>query len=353
MQLCSKTIRVRDTEYWGSMITEARYYEYWSSWVEETCTRTYECGTQDNPRTCTETYDCSYCDRNSPYWEVYDDAGNSWKVSEAYYNYLRGKWAAVPRFIDMNRSIHKHWSCGEDGDAYSISWNYKIASSEAAVTKHSYINRVQASHSAFKLPYIDKKTARTKGLYEYPGFTDHYKQKVVLGADSIYSPKEINTIEQWYQYFNGHYGALNKVKLFVILYYDKPIQISYDQEAYWDGGNQNELVVCMSLDKKTKKIQWVRPFSWTDRKRVIIDIRDDVSQLGTFRPRAVYDIIERSIGNSTMYKSFKKDFSYLDVDLTTGSIVIIIILSLVSTFFIMKWAIENEYNNNDIQRIRD
>lgn len=34
-----------DTEYLGSVITKARYTEYYETYVHKTCTRTYSCGT--------------------------------------------------------------------------------------------------------------------------------------------------------------------------------------------------------------------------------------------------------------------------------------------------------------------
>lgn len=348
VRLSSTAIQVSDKEYWGSIITSAKYYEYWSTWVDQTCTEQYACGTDSKGNTtyCTRTYDCSYCDKNNAYWEAYDDAGNSWIISKEYYNYLKDKWNSVPQFIELNRDIDTHWSCGVDGNAYLIKWDGKIISSESAVTNHSYVNRVQASHSAFKLPTISNKQAKKLGLFKYPEFYSYYKQKVILGIDSIYTKDQSENIETNYQYFNGYYGKINKIKLFVLIFYDKSDQISFDQEAYWDGGNQNELIVTLSLDKITKKIQWVRPFSWTDHKRIIVDIRNDVAAMDIFNPYKTVAIIVKAIDKNDVHKSFEKDFSYLTVDLPTISYIIIIILSIASTILILYWSINNEYTQN-------
>ena len=350
-KLCIKTSLVNDTEYWGSLIVKARYYEYWESWVTKTCSETYECNcTTDNKghrtcQTCTRYYDCSYCDENSAYWVAYDDAGNSWRISKEYYNYLQQKWRATPQFVDMHRDIDDSHGCGKDGDAYDIVWNGTIETSEASVTTHSYTNRVQASHSSFKLPNVSKKEAKTYQLYDYPSIYNHYKQKVVLGLDSVYGKQEVERIETLYQYFNGYYGKRNKIKLFVCLFYNKPQSVSYKQEAYWDGGNQNELVVCIGMDKQ-KTLQWVRVFSWTNEKRIGIDIREDVMNMSIFKPDSVYTVIQKAVGVSDVHRSFKKDFSYLRIDLPNWALWVIWIFALLVSGGTFYWCYSNEFEDN-------
>lgn len=345
-KVCVKTSLVNDTEYWGSMIVKARYYEYWESWEHRTCTRQVPCGTDSkgNTKYCTETYDCSYCDENPAKWVAYDNAGNSWRISKEYYRFLMSKWLATPQFVDMHRDIDDSHGCGKDGDMYEITWNGKIEGAEAAVTTHTYVNRVQASHSTFKLPHISSKEAKKLQLYDYPKTYDYYKQKVVLGLDSIYPKQEVDRIETLYQYFNGKYGPTNKVKLFVCLFYNKPDAISYKQEAYWDGGNQNELVVCIGLDKY-KSLQWVRTFTWSGNKRIAIDIREDIMEMGTFKPDSIYTVIQNAVGVSDVHRSFKKDFSYLKVDLPTWAHWMIWILTILFTAGTFYWCYHNEYEN--------
>ena len=50
---------VSDTEYWGSKLIKAEYYEEWDEWIEETCS--YECCCDSEGNNCeTVYYDCSY-----------------------------------------------------------------------------------------------------------------------------------------------------------------------------------------------------------------------------------------------------------------------------------------------------
>jgi len=69
-----------DTEYWNDVITEARYYEEWDEWIDQTC----ETCTTDNDgnQDCT-TYDCSYRDYHGAYWQ---NNNFYWMVNEYFTN---------------------------------------------------------------------------------------------------------------------------------------------------------------------------------------------------------------------------------------------------------------------------
>ncbi len=84
-KLISQSVATSDIEYRGAVIPEARYYEYWETWETKTCTEEYACGTNSKGETqyCTRTYDCSYCDYNDAYWQVVDEEGNTYNISNA------------------------------------------------------------------------------------------------------------------------------------------------------------------------------------------------------------------------------------------------------------------------------
>lgn len=346
-----KTALVSDTEYHGSIITEARYYERWESWVHQTCSRQVPCGQDKDGRTqyCTETYDCSYCDENGPQWKVYDNLGKVYSISQDKYQDLIQQWSANPKFVELNRDIDFSFGCGKDGDMYSIRWNGKPETSDNAVNSYSYTNKIQASHSAFKLPYISKETAKQKQLYDYPRIYG-YKQQVILGLEELYTGKEIDRIETLFQYFNGLHGPKNKMKLFVCLYFDKPISIAFDQEAYWSGGNQNELVICIGLNKQTKKLDWVRVFSWTNEKRILVDCREDIMEMETFQPDKIYNCLEKIVGQSDLHRSFKTEFSYLTVDIPNWALITIYIVTILISVGTAIWCVKNDIDKDGNSR---
>ena len=342
------TVDLVDEEYHGDLIVEANYYEYYETWVTKTCSyTTTSCSGSGNSRVCHSTthyYDCSYCDHNSAYWVAVSKTGKEFTISKTYYEYLQRKWNSTPEFVELNRNIHNRGSCGKDGDMYKIRWDNQIETSEACVTVHNYTNKVQAAHTAFKLPKITKKQAQQYQLYEYPKFYDYYKQKVILGLDSIYPIANVNYIETRLQYFNGDRGVKNKIKVFVLLYYDKPLSIAFKQQAYWSGGNQNELLICIGINKTTKEIQWVQPFSWTENKRLLVNCREDIAETKYFNPLLIYDILDKNVSGS-VYRNFKKDFSYLTIEMPNWGLWLTYILTFICSIGVTFGLIMNDQQN--------
>lgn len=337
-----KYISMKDVEYNGYTIVEAKYYEPYELWVVKTCsyTTTHSCG-----KNCTYTvvhyYDCSYCDYTPARWITIDNYGHTFDISEQKYKQLIKKWSAIPQFNELNRNILFHGSCGKDGDMYSIKWDNKIESSECSVLEVPFENIVKVSHSAFQFSQITDEQADSLKLYHYPKEYDTYKQNAILGLNKFnITNKEL--IQTKFEYLNGHLGPKNKVKLFVLLFKDKDVDIAFKQEAYWDGGNQNEIIVCIGLNDKLK-INWVKPFSWCDNKRVIVDIREDIAELNTFKSDSIYSICENNIGKYFKYKSFK-DFNYLIFEPTIGQILFVYLITIIISILCLWWCIKNNIN---------
>lgn len=342
---------ISDIQYKSGLIVEARYYEYYSTWVDATCytTESYACGTDSDGRTiyCTKQvpYDCSYCDENPPYWKVYDDQGNSWRISGEKYIQLVKLWNKHNfKKIDLNRSIDYRRSCGLDGDAFSVSWNQKVETSETSTWSSSYDNKPQVSKSNFDLTEITKKEAKKYGLYDYP-VIQKYNQEFILGIDSVrfLDKKHKLQAKQLISFFNGYYGPKRKIKLYVLLFSDKPLETALYQKSYWDGGNKNEVVICIDVDKNNGKINWVYPFSWTVNKRVEIDLREDISNLDTLDFKNLYPILEKST-EKFVYRDFK-EFDFLSVDAPTWLIWLVYLLTTFVTFGLLYYGYQNDYEN--------
>ncbi len=344
-KLIVETVEVNDTEYHGSIITEARYYEYWETYVHRTCTRTVSCGKNC---TTTVTYDCSYCDENPARWTVINSRGEEFDVSQDFYNYLMRKWKSSQTFYELNRSINDGgWGCGQDGDMYYIKWDGDPMTAESTTTGHWYENRVQAAHTAFDYPEVNEEDVKTYTLHEYPEI-DGIFQETVLGMDRVswMSRKEKDRMIQWGKYLNGHLGTKKHARIYILFFADKP-QISANmQEAYWDGGNDNELVICIGLSSKSKEVQWVRPFTWSPERRLIPDVREMIMAHKVFDP----DSIARSVW-SQVDKEFKrkdfKEFSYITVEPPTWSKWVTFIVTILITFGLCYWAIVNDIDHED------
>lgn len=340
-----KSVNMTDIEYNGEIVIAAKYYEPWETWVHKTCSYTTCTGSGKTRHCTTHHYDCSYCDYNSEYYEVITDRGNKKIISKEKYNILLRQWSAKPEFIELDRHINYHGSCGKDGDAYIIKWDQKIETSEAFVSEHEFKNIVKVTHSAFKFSEISNGEADTIGLYHYPSFYDYYKQPAILGT-CRFPIHNAPLLQKKLEYLNGYLGTRNKVKVFTLLFKNKPIDIAFKQEAYWEGGNQNELVVCIGL-KDNLEIDWVKPFSWCDNKRILIDTREDIAELKTFKGDSIYNIYLNNIPKYFHYKSFK-DFNYLSFEPTIGQILFVyigtIVISIITLFFGINFDIFNTEN---------
>lgn len=345
-----------DTQYRGGLIVEARYYEYWSTWVHKTCSERYACGshtegTGSNQRTvtdyCTRYYDCSYCDENSAYWEVYDDQGHSWNVSQAEYNRLMKQWNAKPEFVELNRDIERHFGCGQDGDMYRIRWDGGMLSAESSTWETSYDNHVQVSKSNFDLRDVSEEDAKKYGLYDYPKVTG-YKQANILGIDSLNFLQQNYKLgaKKMFEYFNGTYGPKRKLRFYTLLFFDKPIDVAIKQRNYWDGGNKNEVVLCIDVNRNTGKINWVYPFSWGENKRIQIDLREDVADMGTLNFTALYHIADKAT-EGFVYRDFTQ-FNYLSVDPPTWEVWFVYIITLGITIGVLIFGYRNEFENEHI-----
>lgn len=136
-----------------------------------------------------------------------------------------------------------------------------------------------------------------------------------------------------------------KVKIFTLIFYNKPIDIAFKQEQYWEGGNQNELVVCIGIND-TLGIDWVKPFSWCDNKRILVDTREDIAELKRLNIDSVYSVYMKNVPLFFHYKSFK-DFNYLTFEPTTGQIAFVYIMTLIVTLLCIWAEIKNNLFGDD------
>ncbi len=333
-----KTTTLADVEYNGHLIVKAVYYEPYTTWVTKTCSYT-TCSGSGKSRTCvTHYYDCSYCSEVPARYVMYDRSGNGIEITEFKYLKLKDQWKATPIFQELNRDIKEHGDCGVDGDSYVISWDKKVISSETYTSTKDFSNILKCNHSAFNYPVVTTEDAKKWGLYDYPELGLYSYQPSVLGYND---PKLIKYLD----YLNGEYGARYKVRVYTLFYKDKDINASFLQEAYWDGGNQNEIIVCIGLDKKGK-VSWIRPFSWCDNKLVLVDIKDDLLEAKKLNKELFYLTYLKAIKKSWHYKSFK-DFNYLSFEPTQGQLWFVYVLTTLVSIGIMCWNITNEENNDE------
>jgi hypothetical protein len=340
-----ETAQTTDTEYHGGILVSARYYEYYETWVSKMCSYDCNCTTDKDGHTSCQTCwkDCSYCDPTSARWVATNSIGETFSISEEYYKYLRKRWSSPEKFVELNRNINFHGDCGKDGDAYDIFWDKDPMTAVSTTTEHNYENKVQATHSAFDFVKVTKEDVQTYSLFKYPkvkGFT----QDNVLGLDSLnwLREDEKNKFLQMTQYLNGKLGPEKHARIYWLFFRSKPPMAALMQEAYWDGGNDNELVICIGLSPSSRNIEWVKPFSWTPNKEILVDIREEIMMYHRFDVDTVLAVTHRNILSTWKRKDFK-EFNYLTVDIPTWAKWVIWILTLLITGGICYWNVKNGF----------
>lgn len=283
-----------DTEVWGGWVVQARYYEPWNEYVHRRCTRTV--GSGKNQRTV--TYDCSYVRYHSAQWVLDDSNGGEYNIDETTFRNLCQKFGNRS-FRDLHRHYHTI-----DGDMYITQWEGDQSSFTKYFSKHTYVNKVQASANVFNEGEVDP-----KGLHPYPEFNP-WEDPAVLGSygDSSQANEVLKT-------YNAKFGAAKQVKLYMLLFTGE-IEASLRQKALWKNGNKNEFVLCVGI--KDGKINWVNHFCWspnghTGNDEIGLGLRQWVGKPASLTAVA-NDLISRM--PSWKRKSFK-EFEYLAVEPTS------------------------------------
>jgi len=283
MKLLVDNSSVKFTEYWGETIITVYEEEPYNYWHSQTCTRTYACGshTDSNGNTvtdyCTETYDCSHQDDVGPSWYCKTDLNNSYSLSEHQYDSIKVQFGGGRSQVDSHRNYAPRDGCvgskgtkfegkrvGETSYVWGTNWQGTDQTRNGYFTIHKYENRIKASDlSLFNISVVTDEEADSMGLYKYP---DLVKGGWFTGTGTgIYFPTILgkNISKQTQENFrrlNAKFGVQDSMRLWILVFDNKPASIAAYQENYWVKGNKNELVICIGT--KGEEITWSHSFSW-------------------------------------------------------------------------------------------
>lgn len=329
----------KDTEYWGNYISSVHYYERWDEWIEQTCSRSVPCGTDSKGNTtyCTETYDCSYRDEHPEHWTMKLNGGQEIKISKSEYEYYKRSFGTKSIFVDMNRDYYRI-----DGDMYTNNYPNTYESFKYYATEHTYTNKIQASTSIFNYPNIKDNDILKYKLYNYPKVNNN-SQYSILFPKSVYVTMDD---QKRISYINGKLGSCKKVHVWVCLFDNMDEQCGYKQEAYWKGGNLNELIICIGVNKN-KDIFWVHVFSWCKEKTIEIETRNFIQEQKKLNLSKLGDWLYNEV-DKKWKKTSAKDFEYLSIEPPFWSILTTWIISFLSCILIYIWIYFNKFTSTDI-----
>lgn len=322
----------RDSELWGGWVLSSHYYEDWNEYIQRTCYRT-SCSGSGKNQVCTQIpYDCSYVAYHPEYWTIQDSNEVEHNVSQSTYNHLVELFGVKPQFIDLGRYYYTN-----DGDMYQVLWPRTSETVTPVVTEHTYENRVQAARSVFSYVDISREDARTSGLFDYPEVS-LFNTPSVLGNCGENTQKANERLS----YYNAILGREKELRIWLLCFQGGDIQKGHLQEAYWVGGNKNEVVVTVGTNEDGA-VSWVYPFSWTDDKTPIYEIRDFIAGQGRFDSVAAVDFIGPILKDEFVRKHFA-DFSYLTVDPPLWSIIATYVVMLLVNGGLGYFVVMNEFH---------
>ena len=323
MKVSMTAYSAQDVEYFSEYITEARYYEEWDEWIEQTCSEPCNCTTDDDGYTSCDTcyYDCSYRDYNPEFWQIRTNMGNAYRCTQGYYKYLV-KLFNNETFVDMRRDYYTI-----DGDMYRTQFDGIFEHVIPMSYEHTYVNKPQAAHTIFQ--FDDLLPEDTEGLYQYPQVVDR-KQDACLGC----TDKENERL----RIYNGLNGRKHEIKMFVLVFEGKDISIAEKQRHFWKGGNKNELVVCTDSEGS-----WTKTFSWCDDKS--IEVESNYIFNDTIPMKHKIDKLVKLVDTNWKRKHFE-DFSYIKVPLTNSQIMWIYIIVSIFSIGLLAFGIFNDIDQD-------
>jgi hypothetical protein len=334
--LCVKSL-TDDTEWLGGYVTSVEYYEPWNEEVPCRhpiyCT---SCSGSGKSRSC-RTYVCGHhhpydVDYHPQHWEMITTL-HDYGISQSRYNKLVSQFGTGKTFVDLKRDYHTI-----DGDKYVTNWPSDDETLEPVVESETYENRPKASHTIFHFQELDTTEIQTYKPFEYPPIDDDHKQKTLLGYEDRAAHHQL-------QVLNSELGASKQVRVFLLVFKNQPREAGLVQERYWQGGNMNEIVVCVGIND-SNDVQWGHTFSWTESTGVKIKIRNEIDEESVLDLPKIIKMIESEIQFEWKRKDFH-EFDYINIDPTITQTIWIYILTILVNVGIAYWIVVNEFHDED------
>jgi hypothetical protein len=321
--------QITDIEYWTGYVVTSEYHDDWNEYVHQTCTRS--CGDD-----CTETYDCSYIDYHPSYWVAIDNNSIRERVHETRYRQFA-------QLFGNEQQIGTQNGYTNDGPIYAVEWPGSIDTLQIMTTTHHYENRVQASHSVFNFPQVDPE--KTK-VFEYPSASDVFEVPSIL--TEVKDLRAYHAANRYLSILNAQLGRSKQIRVWFLIYGEESTLIEAErQEAYWKGGNKNEIVLCIGVNGQ-HEIQWCHLFSWTEEEALKIMVRNLIMEKRgqSIELMSIINDVRPLIADQWVRKQFA-DFSYLTVEPKPWHVFLIWLVTALVSAGACAYAVLNQYGEGE------
>ena len=321
-------------EFLGSRVSSIHYEAPWTEVVVRYETYTDSKGNTKRVRRV------SYIHHPEQYY-FHTTIGSRFDMSSYFFCEIRDLWC-VP--MERDRWTGSHIQGGiRTGYHYNFSdldierhsdIHYWVPVTE----NHSYKNKVKRSNSIFKFETITPQQAEEIGLLDYPAISGFDAPAILSKAFSV-----PHYVDEMFRKFNAGIAPRSQMRLYILLFDEKKgIAISELQQAYWQGGNKNEFVICMGLDS-SGEVRWARAFSWADEQQLEVEVARELMNQGRLDWKSLYSWLENNIGRWKR-KEFK-DFNYIHVSLPLRHFLWILFLSILENALLI-WLFLNYFGNH-------
>lgn len=338
---------VTDTEYWTGYVTQAEYYEHWNERVScrhpkyKTVTKTRR-DSKGRTETYTEQVQDGYehlydVDDHPAYWQMHDNNGLSFGISQQKYNDLVRQFGNQ-NFVNLHRDYHTI-----NGNKYQTHFHGGDDRMDICSHTHRYENRIQASSSVFKFRDVGKEEKEIYGLFDYPE-VNNLHTPMILGFNDDGASRKLELL-------NAKLGNPKQIRVWILVFKNQPLEAAYSQEAYWDGGNKNELILIIGINDQNR-VQWGHSVSWTDRQDIKVNSRNFIyeQQNNILDLSLLINKVKPLIEEQWERKQFK-DFKYIEIDYPLWLIWLVYSLVVIESIIVCCAFYIEDFNNVSKRRI--
>jgi hypothetical protein len=132
--------------------------------------------------------------------------------------------------------------------------------------------------------------------------------------------------------------------MLILVFQNQPREAGLMQEAYWKGGNKNEFILCIGVNR-TNHITWTKVISWTDVQVLKTSLARKIKEMDTLVMSAVIDTMAKNVDAKFVKNDFR-DFDYISVEPSNKAILITAIITFIIVLGLSLFSILNEYDEN-------
>ena len=339
-KLLIKNSMQKSQELWGGFVVEATFWEEYKENVQhssETCTGSGE------SRSCYTTY-YTTCDRSGPRWDASENNNIGFGISS-------DTWERLARQFGnrKHKDVKGRDYCGGDrwrGGKWVTEYQMNDEALEPVISRHSYKNPIVVSSSSLKLPMPSEDEISQYKLFKYPKMGS----STVLGYNAVpfvMSQNEsilgFKEAREQLIFHNAKFGHMLQQAIWILVFESRSQEVARLQEALWQRGNKNELVICIGVDEK-QQVQWSYVFSWMETaglhvavESAVMEQRDQALNLSTAASDAT------KLSASGWKRCEFAQFDYISFSPPLWATILVYVLTIFVVIGVMVFVIKNDF----------